>query len=53
MVCIHTAWLTIVPLLERIHLEVAPRAGSATTLLTFDQRQAQAARSIGLAVSGC
>ena len=46
MVCIHTAWLTIVPLLERIHLEVAPRSGSVTTLLAFGQCQAQSARLI-------
>lgn len=38
--------------LDAIHLAAAQRAGSATTLLTFDHRQAQAARSIGLAVVG-
>ncbi len=37
--------------LDSIHLAAAQRAGSAT-LLTFDIRQAQAARSIGLAVIG-
>ncbi|MBS1265367.1 MAG: hypothetical protein MAG471_01212 [Acidimicrobiaceae bacterium] len=30
----------------------ACRAGSATTVLTLDQRQAEAARSIGLSVIG-
>ena len=39
--------------LDSIHLAAARRAGSATTVLTFDQRQAEAARSIGLSVSGC
>lgn len=39
--------------LDAIHLAAARRAGSATTVLTFDQRQARAARSIGLAVIGC
>lgn len=38
--------------LDAIHLSAASRAGSATTLLTFDVRQAQAARSIGLHVLG-
>lgn len=38
--------------LDAIHLAAALRAGSATTLLTFDVRQAQAARSIGLTVVG-
>jgi len=38
--------------LDSIHLAAAQRAGSATTVLTFDIRQAQAARSIGLAVIG-
>ncbi len=38
--------------LDSIHLAAAQRAGSATTLLTFDLRQAQAARSIGLTVVG-
>ncbi|MBT3246141.1 MAG: type II toxin-antitoxin system VapC family toxin [Actinobacteria bacterium] len=39
--------------LDSIHLAAARRAGSATTVLTFDQRQAEAARSIGLSVIGC
>ena len=39
--------------LDAIHLAAARRAGSATTVLTFDRRQAQAARSIGLSVIGC
>ena len=38
--------------LDAIHLSAALRAGSTTTLLTFDARQAQAARSLGLAVIG-
>jgi predicted nucleic acid-binding protein len=39
--------------LDALHLASARRAGERTTLLTFDQRQAQAARSLGLAVIGC
>ena len=39
--------------LDSVHLASALRAGSATTLLTFDIRQAQAARSLGLSVVGC
>ena len=38
--------------LDAIHLAAALRAGPATTVLTFDQRQAQAARSLGLATIG-
>ncbi len=38
--------------LDSIHLGAAQRAGSATVLLTFDSRQARAARDIGLAVIG-
>lgn len=38
--------------LDALHLSAALRAGSATTVLTFDARQAQAARSLGLAVIG-
>ncbi len=38
--------------IDSLHLAAAWRAGSATTVLTFDARQAQAARSIGLAVVG-
>ena len=38
--------------LDALHLAAAHRAGAATTLLTFDHRQAQAARSIGMAVIG-
>jgi predicted nucleic acid-binding protein len=37
---------------DSLHLAAAQRAGSATTLLTFDIRQAQAARNIGLQVIG-
>lgn len=39
--------------LDALHLAAACRAGARTTVLTFDQRQAQAARSLGLAVIGC
>lgn len=39
--------------LDALHLAAASRAGARTTVLTFDQRQAQAARSLGLAVIGC
>jgi predicted nucleic acid-binding protein len=38
--------------LDSLHLAAAQRAGSATTILTFDVRQAHAARSIGLPVTG-
>ena len=38
--------------LDALHLAAAIRAGSATTLLTFDHRQAQAARSLDLSVIG-
>jgi len=38
--------------LDAVHLAAAQRAGAATTVLTFDIRQAQAARSMGLAVIG-
>lgn len=38
--------------LDSIHLGAARRAGRATTLLTFDTRQARAARQIGLTVVG-
>jgi len=38
--------------LDAMHLAAAQRAGAATTLLTFDIRQAQAARTIGLHVVG-
>ena len=38
--------------LDALHLASALRAGQTTTLLTFDTRQAQAARSLGLAVIG-
>lgn len=38
--------------LDAIHLGAAQRAGTATTLLTFDVRQARAARAIGLSVVG-
>lgn len=38
--------------LDALHLSSAVRAGASTTLLTFDARQAQAARTLGLAVVG-
>jgi len=38
--------------LDALHVASAMRAGPQTTLLTFDIRQAQAARSMGLAVVG-
>lgn len=38
--------------LDALHLAAAVRAGPATTLLTFDHRQAQTARLLGLSVTG-
>lgn len=38
--------------LDSLHIAAALRSGGATTVLTFDVRQAQAARSAGLAVIG-
>lgn len=38
--------------LDSIHIAAARRAGENTTLLTFDIRQAQAARSVGMTVVG-
>jgi predicted nucleic acid-binding protein len=38
--------------LDAIHLAAALRTGTSTTLLTFDVRQAQAARAVGLGVVG-
>jgi predicted nucleic acid-binding protein len=38
--------------LDALHLAAAQRAGSTTTVLTFDIRQAQTARILGLAVVG-
>jgi len=38
--------------LDSIHLAAALRAGDTTTFLTFDIRQAQVARGLGLAVRG-
>lgn len=38
--------------LDALHLAGTIRAGPSTTLLTFDNRQAQAARSLGLSVIG-
>ena len=39
--------------LDAIHVAAARRAGRGTTLLTFDVRQARAARAVGLIVVGC
>ena len=39
--------------LDAIHLGSALRAGSATTVLTFDRGQARAARAVGLTVVRC
>jgi predicted nucleic acid-binding protein len=38
--------------LDAIHIAAARRSGEHTTMLTFDIRQAQAARSVGLQVVG-
>ncbi len=38
--------------LDALHVAAARRTGDTTTFLTFDQRQAQAARSVGLVVVG-
>jgi uncharacterized protein len=38
--------------LDALHLASAARAGRATTLLTFDLKQAQAARRMGITVVG-
>lgn len=39
--------------LDALHLAAATRAGAATTVLTFDLRQAAFARQLGLTVVGC
>ena len=44
---------TLCKSLDAVHLASALRTGKLTTFLTFDIRQAQAARSIGLSVVGC
>jgi predicted nucleic acid-binding protein len=38
--------------LDALHLAAALRAGPATTVLTFDARQARVARTLGLDVVG-
>jgi uncharacterized protein len=38
--------------LDALHLGAARRLGAGVTFLTFDVRQAQAARALGLAVAG-
>ena len=48
--CSDAAWIaeeTLCRSLDALHLGAATRAGAHTTLLTFDLRQAQAARAIG------
>jgi predicted nucleic acid-binding protein len=39
--------------LDALHLAAVMRAGAHTTVLTFDVRQAQVARALGIAVIGC
>ncbi|WP_420622516.1 type II toxin-antitoxin system VapC family toxin [Candidatus Poriferisodalis sp.] len=54
-VCADAAWIaeeTLCRSLDAIHLAAARRASPNATMLTFDQRQAQAARAIGMAVLG-
>ena len=46
------AELTGVRTLDALHLAAARQVGDGITFLTFDLRQAQAARSLGLAVVG-
>lgn len=43
---------SLVRSIDAIHLASARRTGATTTLLTFDLRQAQAARSMGMVVVG-
>lgn len=43
---------TAVRTLDALHLGAAQRLGTAMTFLTFDVRQAQAARALGFAVAG-
>lgn len=46
------AELTGVRTLDALHLAAARRVGDGVAMLTFDLRQAQAARSLGLSVVG-
>lgn len=46
------AEVTLCRSLDAVHLASALRAGPSTTVLTFDIRQAQVARTLGLAVVG-
>lgn len=46
------AEMTMCRSMDSIHIASALRAGTGTTFLTFDVRQAQAARSAGLLVIG-
>lgn len=48
----HIAEETLCRSLDAIHLAAARRASPNATMLTFDRRQAQAARTIGMAVLG-
>ena len=43
---------TLVRTLDALHLGAARRLGTNLTFVTFDVRQAQAARSLGFAVAG-
>lgn len=54
-VCSDAAWVaeqTLCRSLDSLHIAAARRAGASTVLLTYDQRQARAARSVGLEVIG-
>ena len=48
----HIAEETLCRSLDALHLAAARRASPHATVLTFDRRQAQAARAIGIAVLG-
>ncbi len=48
----HIAEETLCRSLDAIHLAAARRASPSATVLTFDRRQATAARAIGMAVLG-
>jgi len=55
LLCEDAAWiaeLTGVRTLDALHLAAARRVGDGVTLLTFDLRQGQAARTLGLPVVG-
>ena len=48
----HIAEETLCRSLDALHLAAARQLGESTTVLTFDRRQARAARAIGLNVAG-